>query len=222
MEIRQDMLPDKKDTEEEGVKTPSVSEDVKTEEERTLDEGNQEESHEQAGDKTPENNLLAALKEEREERKKLADKLKKLEKSLEPSDEDEEPDDDKERIDEDKVAKEISSLKKKINSLEEGFTLDKLFVQHPALKDKLEDFNDFRKDYPRTALDKVAKLFLVEKGLLKTETPDRQGLESPTSGDKTPIKSGYSVEDIKRLRENNYRQYEKLVVEGKIKPENIK
>jgi len=42
-------------------------------------------------------------------------------------------------------------------------------------------------------------------------------LEKPTGGDKIPQKIGMSAEEVKNLRENNYKKYTQMLSEGKIK-----
>jgi hypothetical protein len=54
----------------------------------------------------------------------------------------------------------------------------------------------------------------VEKGLLE---PVRKGLEKPTGGDRTPLSSGMSTEEVKSLRETDYKKYREMLKKGLIK-----
>lgn len=156
------------------------------------------------GTKTPEPNLYAALNEEREKRKAAEAERQALEEELEtikssvPSDYSDEGDE----------------LKKRIDSLEDKIELKDVQATYPALRDKAQEFAEFRKQYPRHKLENVAKLFLVEEGLL--EAPQRKSLEKPTGGSRIPSPSGMSAEEISDLRQNNFRKYQKLLLEGKI------
>jgi len=60
----------------------------------------------------------------------------------------------------------------------------------------------------------AAKAFLIENGLT---SPTRTGLEKPTGGSRTPTPKGLSVEDVKNLRENHPKEYEKKLLSGEIK-----
>lgn len=160
------------------------------------------------GSKTPEANLLAALHEERRMRKELEDKLLQAQTSVLP-------DTDDVYSDEGKILKaEIEKLNSTISRLEDERTLEVTFSKFPELKEFAGDFESFRKDFPRHKIENVAKLFLAEKGLLATEP--RKGLEKPTGGDKTPQSSGLTAEEIKNLRQNDFRKYQQMLLEGKI------
>ena len=63
-------------------------------------------------------------------------------------------------------------------------------------------------------MENVVKLFLSENGLI--ESP-RRGLEKPTGGDRTPPLMGMTSEEVKTLRETNYRKYEDMLMKGQIK-----
>lgn len=160
------------------------------------------------GSQTPSENLYAALAEERRLRKEAEEQLAALAST---------PSTDDVFSDEGKVIQgEVETLKERLERLEYERDLERLQSNYPALKDKTSEFEDYRKDFPRHKLENVAKLFLTEKGLLDV-TPERKGLE-PTSGGghRDPSPSGMTADDVKLLRENNYRQYMKLVSEGKI------
>lgn len=162
-----------------------------------------------------------AMNEEREKRKKLEDRLEKLEEEIRSSTtpEDENYDD---LDDTNNLKKEVSSLKEEVVSMKESFAKERLQQQYSWLQDKWEDVEEFRKEYPRTALDKVVKLFALEHDLLgNSNQPQRQGLEKPTAGTKVPQSSGFSKEDVQRLREDNPRKYIDMIRSGKLKAEDI-
>ena len=117
---------------------------------------------------------------------------------------------------EDKTAQEVSDLTRRLDEIEDKQELDALYAKFPVIKDKLEEFNTFRQDYPRHKLENIAKLFLAENDLLEAP-PAREGLEKPTSGARVaPTSKKMSVDDVRRLRETNYEEYRKMVKEGRI------
>jgi hypothetical protein len=167
------------------------------------------------GSKTPQENLLAALKEERAMRKAEEDKRKALEEEVQTLKTTTLPDTDV-FSDEGKMLKDkITGVEAQIEALREERELERVHNRYPELKDKSAEFDEFRKDYPRHKLENVAKLFLVEHDLTPTQEP-RKGLEQPSGGSKTPIQTGTSAEEVKTLRETNYRKYMELVQAGKI------
>ena len=168
-----------------------------------------------AGSKTPETNLLAALKEEREKRRLLEDENEKLKNTTAPSEIAEVYSDEGREL-----KKMLDATNEKLVRMEESRELESVLNQYPALKDKQDEFEEYRKDFPRHKLANAAKLFLSEKGLLET-APTRMGLEPATGGVKTPPQAKLSVEDIKRLRENDHRKYMKYIQTGVIRPEEI-
>lgn len=166
------------------------------------------------GSKTPEPNLLAALHEERAARKELEDRLKRLETPApEPVVEDVFSDEGK------TLKTHIEKLNGELSSLKDKMELENIVSQHPELKEHSEEFNTYRAGYPGVSLEKAAKLFLHDKGLIGTE---RKGLERPSGGSKAPSPSGFDESDVKRMREENPRRYLKMVTEGKLKAEDIK
>jgi len=162
----------------------------------------------QAGDKTDPNLLLKSLQEEREKRRLLEEELETLKSSALS----EEVYSDEGKI----LKKQITTLTEKINFIEEEKILQGLYFQYPVLKDKSAEFDEFRKDYPRTKLENVAKLYLAENGLLE---PVRKGLEKPTGGPRAPLTSGMTADDVKTLRETNFKKYQEMVSKGQIKIE---
>ena len=185
-----------------------ISEDVKTQEPevKTTEEVKPKA---QAGDKTDPNLLLKSLQGEREKRRLLEEELETLKSSALSEDE--------VFSDEGKaLKKQITALTEKINSIEEDKNLQAVYSQYPVLREKSEDFDTFRAEYPRTKLGNVAKLYLAENGLLE---PTRKGLEKTTGGPRTPISSGTTAEDAKILRETNFKKYQEMLSKGLIKIE---
>ena len=107
------------------------------------------------GSQTPSENLLAALKEERAKRKELEDKLNNLNTTT-PSDE---VYSDEGRLLNDK----ISSMALQLEQLQEEKLIAQVQSQFPMLKELSNEFDEFRKEYPRHKMENVAKLFLTEK-----------------------------------------------------------
>lgn len=95
--------------------------------------------------------------------------------------------------------------------------------KYPQLKDKQDEFNEYLESPENSGIsfDRLAKIFVLEKGLVETQ-PKRKGLEKPTGGSSPKNQSsGMSADDLKRLRENEPRKYEKLIREGRIDLDNI-
>lgn len=153
-----------------------------------------------SGDKTDPNLLLKSLQEEREKRRLMEEELLAL-KAIhsEPS----------YQSDDERIAK----LEAQIQQLTDKEQLTRVYSQFPELKDFAE-FDEYRKEFPQTKLENVAKLFLTEKGVMGTP---RKGLEKTTGGNKQPQQTGMSVEDVKLLRETNFKKYQKMLMEGKLK-----
>lgn len=116
----------------------------------------------------------------------------------------------------DPVQKRLKEVDAKLAQLEEREQLADVHSKYPALKDKREEFDAYRQDYPLTKLEVVAKLFLTENGLLDEPTK-RKGLEKAGGGQRTTPQAGkFTAEDAKRLRETNFKEYMKLVRAGKL------
>lgn len=142
----------------------------------------------------------ASKKDAEREIAKLKEKL-----ALLKGDSEDDPDDDK-----------YNTLSQQIAQLQQEKELDKVLVQYPVLGEKLEEFDSYRAENPGMPLNTAAKAFMVEKDLLG-EKPKRAGLEKARGGQRTPPSSNkMSSEDVKRLRENDFRKYRQLVTEGKI------
>ena len=161
------------------------------------------------GSQTPAENLYAALAEERRLRKEAEEQLATL--TTTPSTDDDVFSDEGRAI-----KSEVDVLKSTIEQMQDQQKLKDLHAIFPALKDKSDEFDEYRKDFPRHKIENVAKLFLTEKGLLEV-APERKGLEGTSGGGhRDPSPSGMTADDVKLLRETNYRQYTKLLSEGKL------
>jgi len=183
-----------------------ISEDVKTQEPE-VKPTEEVKPKAQAGDKTDPNLLLKSLQGEREKRRLLEEELETLKSSALSEDE--------VFSDEGKaLKKQITALTEKINSIEEDKNLQAVYSQYPVLREKSEDFDTFRAEYPRTKLGNVAKLYLAENGLLE---PTRKGLEKTTGGPRIPMTSGMTADDVKKLRETNFKKYQDMLSKGLIK-----
>jgi hypothetical protein len=166
------------------------------------------------GSKTPPELLLKSLHEEKIKREKLEEELRTKEEELNSL----KNTNDEVFSDEGKVLeRKITSLTDKISQLEEEKSFEKLYTEYPILKEKSEEFKEFRKtEHPNAKLESVAKLYLVDNGFYE---PPRKGLEKPTGGSRTPMTSGMTSDEIKTLRETNYKKYSDMLQKGLIKME---
>jgi hypothetical protein len=105
-------------------------------------------------------------------------------------------------------------MKSELEALKNERALSALHSQYPQLRDLSDEFNSFKGEFPASRVESVAKLFLMEKGLL--DTP-RKGLERQTSGGQAPVSDGLTPEEIADLRRNNHRKYSEMLMAGKIK-----
>lgn len=173
----------------------------------------------QAGDKTPANELLSQLQTEREKRRMLAEKNKLLEeelKSLKFSPPLDNGDEDL-LSEEGKIFKrEITEVKSELYSIKESKEKDNILATYPILKEKETEFDDYRAlpENKGMSIATAAKAFLAENSLLPSH---RRGLEKTTGGEKAVPKYGMTTDEVKKLRESNYREYQKLLSEDKIK-----
>ena len=147
-----------------------------------------------------------------ERAKKAEAKLKELEEyklEVKPSDE--------VFSDEGKVLdRKYQSLEQKFAQMEEERNLERLFNQYPLLKEKADEFKEYRSaEHPRAKIESVAKLYLAENGLLESKT--RVGLEQSTGGDRVPVASGMTSDEVKNLRTNNPRKYREMLKNDQIK-----
>lgn len=116
----------------------------------------------------------------------------------------------------DVIQNQLAEFNAKLAKLEEDRALAEIFTKYPALKDKQSEFDTYRQSYPAGSnLEPIAKLFMAENDML--ETPKRKGLEKAGGGQRVVPTAGMTQEDIQRLRTSNWKEYTKLVREGKIK-----
>lgn len=110
----------------------------------------------------------------------------------------------------------VDSLKSELSEIKQKLQKSEVIESYPVLKESWQDFEEFRQlsDNKGMNMRTAAKSFLIEKGLL--ETP-RKGLEKPTGGGHEPISSEMKTEDVKTLRETNYRKYLELIRKGQLK-----
>lgn len=195
------MLPEPENSQDESTKKPVVSEDPKTPAEPTKVEAKPEEPQVQEDEpvEPAKENFVpyTELKKERERRKKLQAQLDSLQLSSAPEPENE-------PLQEDDIRQEIRELK-----------LDKLTNQYPELEDKRIELDEFLEDNSNYSLEDAVDLFRIRRGLVNQSTSEPKGLESPTSGPKdTTTVAGYTPQEVREMREQNFRQYHKLLMEG--------
>lgn len=183
---------------------------VAQEAEESTEETAEEAEVRKAGDKTDANLLLESLRTERELRRKEQEEKRALERQLLEL---QNPDGSysEEGL---RLKGEIDSLRQELSRTHEEKAFEGVKTQYPAIADKLDEFNEFRKDYVGVPLEKIAKLFVVENDLMPIK--ERKGLERGNTGTKSVPSSKLTPEEVKDLRENNFRKYQKLVREGKI------
>jgi len=158
-----------------------------------------------AGDKTPPNALLESLQKERAKRKELEELLAKQNSP-----------DIEVFSDEGKALKsQIDALKAQLTAQNEEKILSSVQAKYPAIADKMEEFNEFRESYPNANMDSVAKLFLVENDLLQPKTAPK-GLERGSTGPRVIPKQGMTSEDVKDLRNKDYKKYMEMLMSGKL------
>lgn len=191
--------------------SPVVSEDVKPQMQSSDAPVEQQKSATSpVGSKTPQENLYAALEEERRKNQILKDKLNNLNTTVSLETEF--------VSDEGRVLKgNLDAVSAELKQLREERDLEKLCAQYPALKDNVDKFNEFRQtEHPSAKIESAAKLFLAENGLLEGR---RVGLENPTGGPRQAVNPGMTVEDIANLRKNNWKKYQDMLSKGLIKIE---
>lgn len=111
---------------------------------------------------------------------------------------------------------EIGKLRGDIAALKQNVARGEVLEAYPQLKEVWSDFESFRSadDNKGMNLKTAAKSFMVEKGLLD---PTRKGLEKPSGGTRQADPAVMTAEDVKTLRETNYKKYSDMVMKGQIK-----
>jgi DNA repair exonuclease SbcCD ATPase subunit len=167
-------------------------------------EPEQEEEDEESAILKKNRQLFERAKKAEEKAKELESKIQSLEESSDDSDYPEEN------------SAELKELRKKLAEIEERSEMDRLYSEYPALQERLDEFDEYRHENTGMPLNIAAKAFLVEKELLG-QANERAGLEPARGGAKTPPQSdGMTSDEVRQLRENNYKEYMKLVRSGKL------
>jgi hypothetical protein len=159
------------------------------------------------GSKTDPTLLLKSLQEEREKRQRLEEELALLKTSVSSD----------VFSDEGKVLQQrIKDQDSKIESILQDNAKKDILILHPIMREKWEEFETFRNNPENKGMNlrTATKAFLLENGLYE---PTRKGLEKTTGGQRVPTNQGMSVEDIKALRETNFRKYQDMLEKGLLK-----
>lgn len=119
------------------------------------------------------------------------------------------------------LAKNQERIDKQMATIQQEKAWDKDFVKtktkYPKLAEKENEFKEFCDKHKGVDSETLAKSFLFDDTiLLKAEVKERKGLEKPTAGPNKISTPGMSLEDIKRLREDQPRLYEKMIREGRL------
>lgn len=114
------------------------------------------------------------------------------------------------------LAKRIEAMEQENAQLKQAHEIDQIKVKFPAIVDKIAEFETYKQQYPSYNVENVAKLFLVENGLLGAE-PQRLGLEKPTGGPRTSAPVGMTLTDVDNLRQTNFQLYKEKLLSGEIK-----
>lgn len=221
-EIRNDMLPDKSETgqEEEGTTPPIVNEDEK------IEEGSEGEKPkaEEPKTETPEGFVPhGAFHQEREKRKDAEKELKEFKTNSKEKESfaKREADEDVQSDEGKTIMSRVDTLDQKIASRERKEDELRVYLDYPILKDKQDEFQEYLEENPGLSPEKAAKLFMFDNNLVGEAKPKRKGLEQPTSGSKKTLPDGISKEDAERLRTEDYRKYERMILSGKLDPDKI-
>lgn len=156
-----------------------------------------------------------------DKKKELEDKVRELEESLSSSDlsqkypDWEMLDETQKAIIQKQEAQEKELKEMKAEKQWEG-NLSKAMAEFPELKESADEFKDYCRENPQAGMATLAKSFLYDK------KPVRRGLEAPTGGDKTAPSGGFTVDDVRRIRETDPKLFAKLVQEGRIDVKKLK
>ena len=116
----------------------------------------------------------------------------------------------------DELRQKVVDLETQVAEGKAETALQNIYSQHKALKEKDEEFREYVKEHKNYSIDDAAKLFMVDHDLIST--PKRKGLEKPTGGSQATKTPGTMTSaEAKDLRENNFRQYQKMLNEGTLK-----
>lgn len=108
---------------------------------------------------------------------------------------------------------EIRALTSELSNVKGELSKKDVLIAHPILKEKWTEFETFRADPDNKGMNlkTAAKAFLVENGLL--DTP-RKGLERTTGGERIAPSTKMTPEEIKTLRETNFKKYTEYLEKG--------
>lgn len=118
------------------------------------------------------------------------------------------------------LTKRIDDLQSELSQSKSQSELNRLQVEHPELKDKMEDFKTFQENPDNAGMSQKTqvKAFLVENDLYKSTIPKRKGLEKTTGNVGKPSPSGsMTADEVARLRTTNYRKYKEMIKSGTLK-----
>lgn len=164
------------------------------------------------GAQTPPENLLAAVKEEREKNRELTEKLRLAEEALLLGAVSNDDFSDEGKL---LIEKHVKPIADALNKLSDNLTVREVITKYPALAERQAEFEEYRKARPGYSADDVATLFLTEQGLI-TPPVRRQGLEESRGGDRTPAPTGMSSADADKLRMTNYKEWLRLLHAGQL------
>lgn len=167
--------------------------------------------------KTPPNELLAALHEERRLRKEAEATIKTLQSSsVIPTIPVEDMSDEGKEL-----SKKINTLESELGSMKMERELTAVFAQFPVLIGKEAEFETFRATKQGYSLTDAARLFIAENSLTP-EKPARKGLEKGTGGNKTPTPAGkVTAAEFDRLRTTQPRLFAQMIRDGRLNPDEI-
>lgn len=110
----------------------------------------------------------------------------------------------------------IKALESSLSEVKQDSAKKDVLITHPILKEKWDDFESFREqpDNKGMNLKTAAKAYMIENGMM--DTP-RKGLEQTTGGTRTAPQTGMTADDVKTLRETNFKKYQDMLTKGLIK-----
>lgn len=111
---------------------------------------------------------------------------------------------------------ELNQVRSEVSEIKQRLQRAELIESNPELKEVWSDFEKFRQDPDNKGMNMktAAKAFMVEKGLMSTP---RKGLERSGGGDRAPIQTGMTREDVEKLRTNDYKKYKEMLMKDQIK-----
>ncbi len=152
--------------------------------------------------------LLQSLQDEREKRRKLEERIILLETAALS-------DTDKSELA--ALKSQVQESNSKLDTLTQDNVKKDILITNPILGEKWAEFETFRADPDNQGMNlkTAAKAFLVENGLLDARRP---GLEKTTGGPRTLVSTKMTHDEIKHLRETNFKKYQDMLMSGEINP----